>query len=1095
MKKQLLLIVIMVFAIVGSMAQPAGKDLFSTSKGGMDIPPYRIPGITVAQNGRLIATAARLVCGTDPGYGHVDVVCRISDNNGADWSEIKEVAVGTGLTSATQNFFDTAFGDPAIVADRTSKEVLIMAVAGCTVYSSPKTTRSNPNRIACIRSTDNGDTWALPIDQTEQIYSLFDSGNPIQSAFIGGGKIFQSRIVRKGKYYRLYAALCARPNGNRVIYSDDFGRTWQALGGASALPVPGGDEPKCEEMPDGRVIVSSRVGGGRLYNIYTYTNTLQATGSWETATKSTFDGSGLTPGGNATNGEMLVMPVKRNCDGRDMYLALQSLPTGNARTDVGIYYKALADMADIDSVAHFCADWDGFYRVTDKSSAYSSMDLQADNRIGFIYEETLTKWGTKPNPVSTSFPTGAGSHNYDGFDNVYVPIDLETITNGDYSVNRAVNRGAFVKDYLAAVVNNSAVSQSKKSEAQAIIAAMPGRAPQAFVDKVYSLLASSSSPKDSGDEKIGEVVVTGTRGAVDTRHLPQTLTVVDRTKLTENERPNILPTLMEQVPGLMVNSRGMMGYGVSGGAAGGMMLRGISSGAGQMMVLIDGQPQYNGVYGHSIADSYLAMITDRVEVLRGPASLLYGSNAMGGVVNIMTRSMRDDGVKTALGIGAGSYGTFQAEASNQVRKGRFSSTVAMQYGRTDNHRPNMGFEQYGGYAKLNYDINAYWNAFVDFNITHFNSSYPGTTSAPMLEADQWITRGAMAVGVENHYAKTSGRISLYDNFGWHKINDGYTPPASPKLRLFRSKDALAGLSWYQSAMLWKGGRMTIGFDYQEIYGRTWYTNRSTGLTEENGTKQSAHEHNQELAGYVDLRQNVMSWLTFDAGVRYDHHSVSGGEWVPQAGLVIRPTGTGEVKFMASKGFRNPTMKEMYLYPPSNEDLCPERMWNYELSWKQRLFNNSLSYGINLFIINADNIIQTVNRKNVNTGEVHNRGIEVEAQWQINSHWSINTNHAWLHMKHHVVSAPEYKGYIGLGWQLGKWSANAGLMQVCGLFTSVGKDEKKESFGLLNAIVGFKPCPSVKLWVKGDNLLAQRYEMMAGMPMPRATFMGGVNINF
>ena len=111
------------------------------------------------------------------------------------------------------------------MADRTSSEVLIIAVAGCTVYGNGNTTRQNPNMIATIHSTDNGETWAAPYNATEDIYSLFDSGNPMQSAFVGGGKIFQSRIVKKDKYYRLYAAMCARPNGNRVIYSDDFGRT------------------------------------------------------------------------------------------------------------------------------------------------------------------------------------------------------------------------------------------------------------------------------------------------------------------------------------------------------------------------------------------------------------------------------------------------------------------------------------------------------------------------------------------------------------------------------------------------------------------------------------------------------------------------------------------------------------------------------------------------------------------------------------------------------------------------------------------------------------------------------------------------------
>ena len=595
---------------------------------------------------------------------------------------------------------------------------------------------------------------------------------------------------------------------------------------------------------------------------------------------------------------------------------------------------------------------------------------------------------------------------------------------------------------------------------------------------------------------LSEVVVTGSRNVTDIRHLPQTVTVVDHLKLTENQRTNVLPTLLEQVPGLMVTSRGMMGYGVSTGGSGGMMLRGISSGAGQVMVLIDGHPQYNGIFGHPIADAYPTMMTERVEVLRGPASMLYGSNAMGGVVNIVTRTSEADGSHGYVNLGAGSWGTLQGEAGYSLRHGKWRATASGQYVRSDNHRPNMGFEQYGGFAKVNYDITPHWNVFADASITHINASYPGTTSAPMLDADQWITRGAIAIGIENHYRLTSGRLSIYDNFGRHKIDDGYDAlTGSPQTRLFRSSDALLGISWYQSAVLWSGARLTVGFDYQNIYGHAYYTDRQNGNVLETPNKQSGEERNHELAGYVDLRQDLFTWLTAEAGVRYDHHTITGGEWIPQAGIVVRPLRSGELKLMASKGFRNPTMREMYLYPPSNTDLKPERMWSYELSWKHRIASGRLQYGINLFCIDADNIIQTVNRQNVNTGELNNKGIEFELQYRINSHWTLNTNHSWLDMRQPVLSAPKYKSHAGVMMSYGRWRANVGLTEVCGLYTAIGDNEHTEAFTLLNATVSYALCHPVTLWLKGDNLLAQRYEYIAGMPMPKATFMAGLNLEF
>ena len=594
-----------------------------------------------------------------------------------------------------------------------------------------------------------------------------------------------------------------------------------------------------------------------------------------------------------------------------------------------------------------------------------------------------------------------------------------------------------------------------------------------------------------------EVVVTGTRNAVDVRHLPYTVNVINRETLTEQQQTSVLPTVMQQVPGLMVTSRSMMGYGVSTGAAGGISLRGVTGGAGQMLVLIDGHPQYNGVYGHPISDSYQTLMAERVEVLRGPASVLYGSNAMGGVLNIVTRSMHEDGVKTHINLGTGSYGTVQTEASNQIRSGRFSSTIAAQYSRTDNHRPNMGFEQYCGYVKLGYDISEHWNAAVDLDLTHWNASNPGTVTQPKLENDQWITRGAASLTIENHYNRTSGALSVYDNFGRHKINDGYNAEGgTPQTDLFRSKDAVAGVSWYQSAQLFEGNRVTVGLDYQHIYGHAWYTNRETGetVTTQRRLMQSAHSHENEVAGYVDFRQDINEWLTIDAGLRYDHHSTAGGEWVPQAGIVYRPVETGALKASVSKGFRNPNTREMYMYGTANHDsLRAERLWNYELSWRHSL--GGFSYGANLFYIKGDNMIQAVAGKNINTGEIENYGLELEAQYRIDNHWSLTTNHSLLHMENPVVAAPTYKGFLGANFNCQKWSVIAGLQYLNGLYTAVGKDEQKENFCLLNATVNYALCKNIGLWLRGENLLAQSYEINLGYPMPRATFMGGVNINF
>lgn len=590
-----------------------------------------------------------------------------------------------------------------------------------------------------------------------------------------------------------------------------------------------------------------------------------------------------------------------------------------------------------------------------------------------------------------------------------------------------------------------------------------------------------------------EVVVTGTRNETDIRHLPMTISVVDRKQLESNYQPSVLPTLTEQVPGLFTTSRGIMGYGVSTGAAGGMSLRGIGgSPTAGLLVLIDGHPQYMELMGHPIADAYQTMMTERVEVLRGPASVLYGSNAMGGVINIVTRQMKEEGSKTDIQAAYGSYNTLQTEVTNRLKRGRFSSIVTGSYNRSDGHRPDMDFEQYGGYAKLGYDFNDRWKLWGDVNVTHFNASNPGTVAAPYIDNDSRITRGMASAALENHYRRTSGALSFFYNWGRHKINDGYHPGEEPQTAHFNSKDRMMGISWYQSASLFEGNRITAGFDYQHFGGESWYKVLATGEKQPLVDKQL-----DELAGYVDFRQNIGSWLSLDAGLRVDHHSHTGTEWIPQGGLAFHLPRQAELKAMVSKGFRNPTIRELFMFS-KNPDLLPESLVSYELAYTQRLCDNSLTYGLNLYYINGKNIIQVdpAQRKNVNTGHIENWGAEATVAYRFNAHWQADANYSWLHMEHPVLAAPEHKLYVGANYQQGRWTAASGVQYIRGLYTSVTQgQEKQETFVLWNLNISYRLCNFASLFVKGENLLAQRYEINAGYPMPKATFMGGVHVNF
>lgn len=609
------------------------------------------------------------------------------------------------------------------------------------------------------------------------------------------------------------------------------------------------------------------------------------------------------------------------------------------------------------------------------------------------------------------------------------------------------------------------------------------------------LFCQNSKDSISSDKNydLDEIVVTGTRNETDLRHLPMTVSVISKKLIQSSHDQSLLPVINEQVPGLFITSRGILGYGVSTGSSGGIKIRGVGgSGTTGVLILIDGHPQYMGLMAHPISDSYQSMIAERVEVLRGPASVLYGSNAMGGVINIVTEKQQDDGRKTNIRLGYGSYNTLMTEAKNQYHKGRFSNTTTASYNRTDGHRKNMEFEQFSGYTKFGYDFNDTWKTFVDANLTHFNASNPGSISSPLLDHDSDITRGMASFSLENNYEKTSGAFKFFYNWGRHEINDGYSTGGTPRDYLFNSKDVMLGVTWYQSVSLFTGNRITGGFDFQHLGGDAW--NKFNDGSKTNLVNKTENE----VAGYVSIRQGLGDLLTFDFGMRLDHHSRTGTEWVPQGGVALQLPYSAEIKAMISKGFRNPTIREMYMFPPQNPNLRPEKTKNYEISYSQRLLNNKLSYGLNLFYIDGKNIIDRRmvdgRPKNINIDKIENWGIETNLNYRINSAWSVSSNYSWLRMKYPVVAAPKHKLYVGTTYTKGKWDVSTGVQYINGLYTETNPDIK-ENFVLWNVRGSYRLHPVAALFVKGENLLAQQYEINAGYPMPKATIMVGINLNF
>ena len=351
------------------------------------------------------------------------------------------------------------------------------------------------------------------------------------------------------------------------------------------------------------------------------------------------------------------------------------------------------------------------------------------------------------------------------------------------------------------------------------------------------------------------------------------VSVVNSKQIKESIETAILPVLNGRVPGLFVTERGIMGFGVSTGAAGQITIRGIGcSPTTVVLMLIDGHPQFMGIFGHPLSDSYVASDIERVEVIRGPGSILYGSNAMGGVINIITKKQTEDGFHGNANFMYGSYNTQKYMASAGYKKNKLSLFASINHDQTDGHRPNSDFNITNGYLKLSYQLNNNINVNTDFSLAHFKATDPGPDTLNAVRGSSLdITRGYWSFTVDNNYEKVSGSAKLFYNFGEHNISDG-----------FHSTDANYGLNIYESIKLFKGNNLTLGADYLNYGG---LAENELAMDGQGMIFKDTTVYDAGIYGFV--QQTLFDRLTLNAGLRLQDHQVYGKELIPAGCLAYK----------------------------------------------------------------------------------------------------------------------------------------------------------------------------------------------------------------
>lgn len=575
------------------------------------------------------------------------------------------------------------------------------------------------------------------------------------------------------------------------------------------------------------------------------------------------------------------------------------------------------------------------------------------------------------------------------------------------------------------------------------------------------------------------------------KNMPVNLSVLSRDEIDEIEESAVLPVISRRVPGLFVNERGHTGFGRTGStSAGNISIRGVGgSPNSQVLVLVDGHPQFMGIFGHPLPNNYVASDLERVEVIRGPASLIYGSNAMGGVLNLITRQQKEEGVSGSMRFAYGSYHTSKLMVNSGFKSGKFDFFVSYNHDETDGHREDMGFLIDNSYIKAGYRISDHYRLSADFNIADMKSSDPGRE---MDQAEPFIAdmiRGKASFALDNSFKKIEGSLFAYYNFGDHDFSDGW-----------KSRDENMGVSFYQGYKPFEGNLITFGLDYKVFGGRgnvafpPTYANQWLTV-EETGT-------------YFIVKQNVLKdRLILNGGVRLESNSLFGSKWLPQMGAISHLTSSLSLKASYSEGFRSPTIMELYLFAP-NAELQPEESRNLDFSVRKDFRGAGIHAELTFFMVEGENIIQSLPNPNpppmfkrVNSGSFNHKGIELEAGYNPASDFSADFTYSFLNMDDPKLSAPEHQAFVALSYAPGPFRMSLQGNYIGGLYVlTEGMDDAfpqalTEDYFLLNASLKYQMNKELEFFISLKNLLDTDYQIDYGYTMPGINIMAGAGLKF
>jgi vitamin B12 transporter len=620
-----------------------------------------------------------------------------------------------------------------------------------------------------------------------------------------------------------------------------------------------------------------------------------------------------------------------------------------------------------------------------------------------------------------------------------------------------------------------------------------------------------------GFYRLTDVVVTATKTRTNTLELANSISIIDSAEIANKNSFRIFDTIKNEY-GLSFSQQGNKS-GVSN-----VFIRGANS--SHTLVLIDGvevnlpnDPSNFYDFANLSADN-----VNRIEVLRGPQSTLYGSDALAGVINIITeKGSGRSGLR--LSTEGGSYNTFKGTISSLGKIEKFNYSVALSRIKSDGF--SAASERYGntekdGYQSDNISANLgyYFSEKLQSNIIlRFNKStteLDQSFSSPTIWDDP-----TYVFDQEEFFVRGQGQLSLLDNLWDQKFGLTFfrnvrkysydTSAAS----IYYSRSLYDGrkykADWQNDFYLIKNNLITAGVEFEveeslsEFYQFTYLSPPDYASII---PKKNANTLGIFLQDQLKLGESFFGTI----GFRYDYHNKFGSAITYRIApaYVFWETGT-KFKATVGTGFKAPSL--FYLYDPAygNENLDPEKSLGWDVGIEQFFWKNSISIGITYFNNKFEDMFgfDPITFKTININKAETNGVEIFARASVLNGLELKSNYTYTNAKDKsenstdfnkkLVRRPEHKAGLYITYSFIK-DVNANIE-----FIYIGSREEPDfvnypdriimpDYLLINLAAHYDIFSFLSLKIRIENLLDKQYEDVYGYGTPGFSIYGGLSFN-